>query len=140
MKKLALISLSILTLAACSEKEEYHQTILDLASNDADVRSYHIDPATMADCIVDLSSKKMPGTLPFEPRRADAYKGYTKMISLKTSKNPAEVLNELRESFGSAKGLAKAHMNYSESYLECMSTLTNRALDEKGEKEEEKEN
>lgn len=135
MKKLALISLSVLTLAACSEKDQYHQTIVGLASNDDDVRSYHIDPTIMADCIVDLSSKKMPGTLPFEPRRADAYKGYTKMISLKTSEKPAEVLNELRESFGSAKGLAEAHMNYSESYLECMSTLTNRALDEQEEQE-----
>lgn len=138
MKKLALISLSVLTLAACSEKDQYHQTIVDLVSNDEDVRSYHIDPAIMADCIVDLSSKKMPGTLPFEPRRADAYKGYTKMISLKTSEKPAEVLSELRESFGSAKGLAAAHMNYSESYLECMSTLTNRALDDKEEQEESK--
>lgn len=138
MKKLALISLSVLTLAACSEKDQYHQTIVDLVSNDEDVRSYHIDPAVMADCIVDLSSKKMPGTLPFEPRRADAYKGYTKMISLKTSEKPAEVLSELRESFGSAKGLAAAHMNYSESYLECMSTLTNRALDDKEEQEESK--
>lgn len=138
MKKLALISLSVLTLAACSEKDQYHQTIVDLVSNDEDVRSYHINPAVMADCIVDLSSKKMPGTLPFEPRRADAYKGYTKMISLKTSEKPAEVLSELRESFGSAKGLAAAHMNYSESYLECMSTLTNRALDDKEEQEESK--
>jgi len=135
MKKLALISLSVLTLAACSEQEEYHQTVLELVSNDEDVRSYHIDPNTITDCIVDLSSKKMPGTLPFEPRRADAYKGYTKMISLKKSEKPAEVLSELRESFGSAKGLAAAHMNYSESYLECISTLTNRALDEKEELE-----
>jgi hypothetical protein len=29
-------------------------------------------------------------------------------------------------------------MNYSESYLECMSTLTNRALDDKEEQEESK--
>ncbi|MDC9729105.1 MAG: hypothetical protein PSN04_07235 [Methyloprofundus sp.] len=135
MKKLALISLSVLTLAACSEKDEYHQTVLDLVSNDEDVRSYHIDPATIATCIVDLTSKEMPGTLPFEPRRKEAYKGYTKMISLKTSEKPAEVLNELRESFGSAKGLADAHMIYSESYLECMSNITNRVLDEKEEQE-----
>jgi hypothetical protein len=51
----------------------------------------------MADCIVDLSSKKMPGTLPFEPRRADAYKGYTKMISLKMSEKPAEELSEFAQ-------------------------------------------
>jgi hypothetical protein len=138
MKKLVLISLSILTLASCSERDEYRQTILDLVNNDDDVRSYHIDPEKIADCILDMSSKKMPGILPFEPRRTKAYIGYTKMIALKTSHKPAEVLNDLRKIFGSAKGLAAAHMNYSESYLECLATLTNRALDEKDKEEQEK--
>jgi len=138
MKKLILASLSVLTLAACSDKNEYHQTVLDLVTNDADIRSYHLDPETIADCIVDLTSKEMPGVLPFEPRRQDTYRGYTQMISLKTSTNPEEVLKELRESFGSAKGLAEAHMNYSKSYLECISTITNRTLDENEEQETEK--
>jgi len=136
MKKLALISLSVLTLTACSDRDEYKQTIFDLVSSDDDIRTYHLDPQTVADCIFDLSSKNMPGVLPFEPRRQKTYAGYTKMISLKTSKNPAEVLSELRESFGSAKGLSEAHMNYSESYLECISTVTNMELDEEETTEE----
>ncbi len=137
MKKILIISLSVLALAACSEKDEYRQTVFEQISNDADIKSYHLDPESVTECIVELSSKKMAGFAPFEPMRKDAYKGYTKMIAVKTSKNPEEVLNELRESFGSARGLADAHRNYSESYLECISTVTNRALDAQAEEEEE---
>ncbi|MCK5663354.1 MAG: hypothetical protein KAI17_07700 [Thiotrichaceae bacterium] len=131
MKKILLISLSVLTLVACSEKEQYEQTVLEAVSNDPDIKSYHLDPEAITVCIVELSSSKMDGFAPFEPMRKAAYKGYTKMISLKKSEKPEEVLKELQESFGSARGLADAHRNYSESYLECISTITNRALDEK---------
>ena len=55
------------------------------------------------------------------------------MISLKKAEQPEEVLKELKGSFGSARGLADAHRNYSESYLECISTVTNRVLDEQEE-------
>lgn len=130
MKKLLLISLSALTLAACSEQDAYHQAVLEQISNDPDIKSYHLDPITVTECIVDVSSKKMPGIAPFEPRRKTAYLGYTKMISLKTAEKPADVLKELQGYFGSPQGLADAHMNYSESYLECLSTVTNRELDE----------
>ncbi|NOQ64727.1 MAG: hypothetical protein GQ582_09475 [Methyloprofundus sp.] len=136
MKKILLISLSVLTLAACSEKEQYEKTVFELISNDVDIKSYKLDPETVTECIVELSSKKMDGFAPFEPMRKAAYKGYTKMIGLKKSEKPAEVLAELRESFGSAQGLSDAHLNYSESYLECISTVTNRALDAAEEEEE----
>lgn len=139
MKKILIISLSVLTLTACSEQAEYEKTVFEQVSKDPDIKSYHLDPVTVAECIVDLSSKKMPGIAPFDPRRKAAYKGYTKMIAIKTSEKPEEVLAELRESFGSAEGLADAHMNYAESYLECISTVTNRVLDDQEETEEEEE-
>ncbi len=136
MKKILIISLSAIALSACSEKDEYKKTVFEVISQDSDIQSYRLDPETVTDCIVDLSSKKMPGIAPFEPRRKAAYKGYTRMIALKTSEKPEEVLTELRESFGSARGLADAHRNYSESYMECISTVTNRELDDQGEGEE----
>ncbi len=136
MKKILIISLSVIALSACSEKDEYQQTVLELVSNDSDIQSYHLDPETVTNCIVDLSTKKMPGFAPFEPIRKAAYKGYTQMIALKTSKKPEEVLQQLRESFGSARGLADAHRNYAESYMECITTVTNRELDDENEGEE----
>jgi len=137
MKKIILMSLSALALIACSEKEQYQQAVFEQVSHDEDIKSYHLDPESVTECVVDLSSKKMPGLAPFEPIRKAAYQGYTKMISLKTSENPAEVLKELKADFGTARGLADAHRNYSEAYLECISTVTNRELDEQ-EVEQEK--
>lgn len=130
MKKIVTLSLATLFLVACAEKEEYTQAVLEQVKSDSDIKSYHLDPEAVTECIVELSAKKMPGFAPFEPIRKDAYSGYTKMIAIKTSKDPEKVLSELRESFGSARGLADAHRNYSESYLECISTVTNRGLDE----------
>ncbi|MBT3812961.1 MAG: hypothetical protein HON51_03945 [Gammaproteobacteria bacterium] len=129
MKKILIISFSTLLLVACSEQHQYQDTVLEQISNDPDIKSYHLDPQSTTDCIVDLSSKKMPGMVPFDPMRKAAYKGYAKMISIKTSEKPEEVLAELRESFGSAQGLSDAHRNYSKSYLECITTITHRKLD-----------
>ena len=137
MKKLLLISFSALLLTACSEQQEYEATVLAQMRKDPDIQSYHLDPQRVTDCIVDLSSKKMPGFTPFELVRKTAYKGYTKMISIKTSEKPEEVLAELRESFGSAQALADAHRNYSKSYLECVSTVTNLELDDEESEEDE---
>ncbi|NYT46672.1 MAG: hypothetical protein H0A75_02410 [Candidatus Methanofishera endochildressiae] len=135
MKKIIIISFSALILIACSEQQQYKETVLEQITNDPDIQSYHLDPQSIADCIVDLSSKKMAGIVPFDPMRKVAYKGYAKMIAVKKSEKPEEVLAELRESFGSAQGLADAHRNYSKSYLECISTVTNRELDEEDEEE-----
>ncbi|OQK15298.1 hypothetical protein AU255_17650 [Methyloprofundus sedimenti] len=135
MKKILIISLSALILTACSEQEEYQETVLEQIKNDSDIQSYHLEPETVTKCIVELSSKKMPGIVPFDPMRKAAYKGYTKMISTKTSEKPEEILKELRESFGSAQGLSDAHRNYTSSYLECMSTVTNLELDEESTEE-----
>jgi hypothetical protein len=38
----------------------------------------------------------MAGIVPFDPMRKVAYKGYTKMIAVKKSEKPEEVLAELQ--------------------------------------------
>lgn len=131
MKKIYIITLSALLLIACSEQQEYKQIVRQQISNDPDIQSYHLDVEKITHCIVDLSSKKMPGFVPFEPIRKATYKGYSKMLAIKTSEKPAEFLAELHQIFGSKKALADAHRNYSKSYFECISTMNNFELDEK---------
>jgi len=48
-----------------------------------------------------------------------AYRNYTKMLMLTNSADPKKTLEELRADFGSAKDLAEAHTNYTESLMEC---------------------
>lgn len=124
MKKFLLISLSVLFLNACSEeKDQFKQAVLEQMQNDTDIKDYNMDPERVTSCVVDLVSKKVPGVFFFEPKTRSSYLGYSKLISLKQSKDPKQNLVELQEHFGSAKATMQAHMNYTESVLTCVTSL-----------------
>lgn len=125
MKKIRLISviMSIMALAGCSEKTEYEQAVLDQMRKEKDIKDYNIDPEEMVQCVVMTSSKEMPGLIPIDPQRKQAYINYTRMLKLNESQDPKKTLEELRKDFGSPKALAEAHANYAESVVECMSGL-----------------
>lgn len=111
------------SLFGCAEKNEYKQAVLKQMKNDRDILDYKIDPEVMTNCVVDVTAKKMPGLLPFDPERRIAYRNYMKMIQLNESGDPKSLLVELRTAFGSPKELANAHSNYAESVMECVSGL-----------------
>lgn len=123
MKKLLLISISALFLSACADKNQYEQAVLEQMKKEKDIQDYKIDPEHMADCVVDLTSKNMPGIFEGDPKRMTAYRNYTKMLTLKDSSDPKKTLEELRNDFGSAKALADAHSNYTESMMNCISAV-----------------
>ena len=123
MKKLLLISISALLLSACSEKNQYEQAVLAQMKKDKDIKDYKIEPEHMAKCVVDMTSENMPGVAPIDPKRMTAYRNYTKMLTLNESKDPKKTLEELRTDFGSAKDLAEAHSNYTESLMNCISAV-----------------
>lgn len=133
MKKLLLISLSALFLPACADKNQYEQAVLEQMKKEADIKDYKITPEYMAKCVVDTTSKNMPGIFPFDPKRLTAYRNYTKMLTLANSADPKKTLEELRADFGSAKDLADAHTNYTESLMECYSAVISES--EQAEKE-----
>lgn len=121
MKKLLLISLSALLLPACADKNQYEQTVLEQMQLDKDINDYKASPERMAKCVVDSTSNNMPGVFALDPKRLTAYRNYTKMLMLSSSKDPKKTLEELRGDFGSPKDLAEAHANYTESLMECLS-------------------
>ncbi|MFU8789429.1 MAG: hypothetical protein ACNA7G_10385 [Methylobacter sp.] len=123
MKKLLLISLSALLLPACTDKNQYEQTVLEQMQLEKDVKDYKLSPERMAKCVVDTSSAKMPGIFDLDPNRLMAYRNYTKMLTLSSSKDPQKTLEELRTDFGSAKDLAQARSNYTESIMDCISAV-----------------
>jgi len=114
---------SILLLVGCSEKQEYSQAVLEQMKGEKDVKDYNIDPQNMTECVVETSSGKMPGLLPFDPERRQAYKNYVRMLEMNKSSDPKNALEELRQAFGSPKNLADAHSNYAESVVDCLSGL-----------------
>jgi hypothetical protein len=136
MKKLLLISLSALLLPACADKNQYEQAVLEQMQKEQDVKDYKIPPEDMAKCVIDLTTKNMPGYFPLDPNRLTAYRNYTKMLTLTESKDPKKTLEELHTGFGSAKDLADAHTNYTESVMNCLSAVIMKS--EEGAKEEKK--
>ncbi|MFZ2313072.1 MAG: hypothetical protein WAV82_10680 [Methylobacter sp.] len=136
MKKLLLISLSALLLPACADKNQYEQAVLEQMQKEQDVKDYKIPPEDMAKCVIDLTTKNMPGYFPLDPNRLTAYRNYTKMLTLTESQDPKKTLEELRTGFGSAKDLADAHTNYTESVMNCLSAVIMKS--EEGAKEEKK--
>lgn len=122
MKKILLFVVAI-SMMGCAEKGEYKQAVLEQMRNDQDIKDYNVEPEIMATCVVETSAKKMPGLVPFDPSRRQAYKNYVKMIQLNKSEDPKKLLEELRDVFGSPKNLADAHSNYSESVVDCLSGL-----------------
>lgn len=123
MKKILLVTFATLILSGCAEKSQYEQAILEQIQQDQDIKDYKLDPETMVQCIVDLSSKNMPGIFAYDPKRLQAYRNYSKMLTVGKSEHPEQVLAELRIDFGSPKALAEAHSNYTESVMECIASL-----------------
>jgi len=132
MKKVLLILITTLFVAGCAEKAEYEQAVLEQMEKDQDIKDYKIEPTQMVECIVATSSNAMPGLVPIDPMRREAYTNYTKMLRLNETDDPKKTLDELRTLFGSPKALADAHANYAESVVQCLSGLvTNEEKDMK---------
>lgn len=123
MKKIIVVGLSVFILAGCSERQEYEQAVLEQMKVEKDLKDYSIAPEKMTECVVQTSSGNMPGMIPIDPDRRNAYKNYAKMLTLNSSSDPKKTLEELRVDFGSPKNLADAHSNYTESVVTCMSGL-----------------
>jgi hypothetical protein len=121
MKKILLISIAALLLPGCADRNQYEQAVLEQLQLDKDIKDYKASPERMAKCVVDSTSNHMPGVFGLDPTRLTAYRNYTKMLTLSSSKDPKKTLEELRTDFGSPKELAEAHTNYTESLMECMS-------------------
>lgn len=127
MKKLLLVAFSALMVSACADKEQYEQAVLEQVKKEQEgegSKTYKIDFERMAKCVVDTTSKNMPGAFPFDPERLTAYRNYTKMLTLTQSADPKKTLEQLRNDFGSPKALSDAHSNFAEAMLNCYSAVT----------------
>ncbi|MEO1879397.1 MAG: hypothetical protein ABGX40_05410 [Methylococcales bacterium] len=123
MNKLLLIFTCTVLLTACAEKSEYREAVLADMKTEKDLIDYNIDPEHMTDCIMDLTGKAMPGAIPIVPDRLEAYKNYTKMLSMKTTKDKKATFDELRSIFGSPQELLAAHNNYTKSTMDCINSI-----------------
>ncbi len=134
MKKILIICTTALLLTGCADKQQYEAAVLSEMQNEQDLKDYKLDPAQMTECVVDLSSEKMPGSFAFDPARLTAYQNYTKMLSMHTVKDKQKMLEELRQVFGSPKELAEAHSNYTAAVMDCLAAIIKKSEPEIEEK------
>lgn len=134
MKKMLLISLFSLFLAACADKEQYEEVVLEEMKKEQDVKDYKIDPEYMAKCVIDTTYQRMPGLFAFDPDRLQAYRNYAKMLKMSLSKDPQKTLAELRKDFGSPEELSKAHSVYTESIMDCYTAILHESDPGEGDK------
>lgn len=123
MNKKLLILLLPLFLVACADKEHYEQVVLEEMKKEKDIKDYKIDPTYMAKCVIDTTYQRMPGLFAFDPERMQAYRNYSKMLTVAVAKDPKKTLDELRKEFGSPTELAKAHSVYTESIMDCYTAI-----------------
>lgn len=137
MKKRLLVIISALMVTACADKEQYEQAVLEEIKKEQageGNKAYKFDMERMTKCVVDTTSKHMPGAFPLDPTRLTAYRNYTKMLTLTQSKDPQKTLEELQKDFGSPKALSDAHSNFADGMMNCYSAMsieTEEAADEK---------
>ncbi len=131
MKKHLFIIAAVLLLPACADKNEYKEAVLADIKKEKDLDDYNITPEYMADCVVQLSSQNMPGFFDLDPQRMTAYRNYTKMLTMMKAADPKKAMEELRTQFGSPKALADAHANYTESMLECYTSVVSKSEGER---------
>ena len=136
MKKLLLICTATLFLTACADKANYEAAVLAEMQVEKDLKDYKLDPQEMTDCVVEMSSKGMPGAFPFDPVRLTSYQKYTKMLSMRTIEDKQKTFEELRTLFGSPKELAEAHSNYTISVMDCLAGIIKKSEPEAEEKED----
>ena len=135
MKKIVLLCATALLMTGCADKEAYQQAVLAQMETEQDLKDYNIDPAYMTECIMDLSAKNMPGSFPYDPARMEAYRHYALMVSMSTVEDKQKRFEELRTLFGSPRDLAEAHANYTESVMECVSSIVAKSEPKKADKE-----
>ena len=121
-KKLLILLISVF-LVACADKQKYEEVVLEEMKKEQDVKDYKLDPEYMAKCVIDTTYQRMPGIFALDPDRLQAYRNYSKMLSMSLSKDPKKTLEELRNDFGSPEALAKAHSVYTESVMDCYTAI-----------------
>ena len=117
MKQKLLLALAVMMMTACADKKQYEQAVLEEIKKDQageGKKAYQFNTDRMAKCVVETTSKHMPGYFQFDPDRLIAYRNYTKMLTLTESKDPKKTMEELRNDFGSPKALSEAHSNFAE--------------------------
>ncbi len=121
MKKITLIATALLSLVACAKQEKtgLRDVLIERFKDDADLKDYNLDPAEVADCVIDEIAASLPG-FSGDPRRAQFFGAYEHFLNVKSSTDAERSLKEFEQLFGSAQNARVAATSITDHVMTCM--------------------
>ncbi|MFM8442969.1 MAG: hypothetical protein ACKN9W_06445 [Methylococcus sp.] len=121
MKKLILMILVALSAIGCARKEKtgLREVLIERFKDDSDLKDYNLDPANIADCVVDEISSSLPG-FAGDPRRGEFFKAYERFLSVKSEADAEKSIAEFEKLFGSVQKARQAATSIPDHIMTCM--------------------
>lgn len=131
MSKVTFVACLVLFLIGCDTNQQtlgLREAVLRKLKDDPDLKDYKLEPAAVADCVVEAISDDAPG-IPGDPRREEYFKAYAHIMSVNTPTEAEKILEQYKEFFGSAQGVREAALKVTDHIMTCMGE----AIEERGE-------
>ena len=121
MKKLIVLLLAALALVACGKKEKtgLREILIERFSEDQDLKDYNLDPAGVADCVVDEISSSLPG-FAGDPRREEFFRAYERFFTVKSAQDAENSIKDFEQLFGSRQKAREAALGITDHIMTCM--------------------
>jgi hypothetical protein len=121
MKNLIIMISIALSVIGCARKEKtgLREVLIERFKDDSDLKDYKLDPANIADCVVDEISSSLPG-FAGDPRRAEFFKAYERFLSVRSEADAEKSVAEFEKLFGTAQKARQAATSIPDHIMTCM--------------------
>ncbi len=121
MKKLFIVALAALVLMGCARKEKtgLREVLIERFKEDQDLKDYQLDPAVVADCVVDEIAMSLPG-FAGDPRRPQFFEAYARFLNVKSSADAEKAVADFEKLFGSKQKAHQAATSITDHVMTCM--------------------
>ena len=121
MKKLLIAIFAVLALTGCSTKEQsgLKEALIAKFKDDQDLKDYKLDPASIADCVVDQIASSLPG-FAGDPRRDRFFEAYGRFVAARSPSDADKAVADYQELFGSAQKARQAATSITDHVMTCM--------------------
>jgi len=134
MNKIYIAVLFAVVLAACSESKEQldlRQALTAKLAEDSDLKDYKLDPAQVADCIVNEIADNV-SALPGHPPRQQVLEAYAKFVSVNSPGDAQKAVDQYKDLFGGVKESQSAAMQVTDYIMDCMGQAIEKITPENG--------
>ena len=121
MKKILILTMASIALIGCGKKEKtgLRDVLIERFKDDQDLKDYKLDPAVVADCVVDEISGSLPG-FAGDPRRAEFFDAYARFLNVKSSADAEKSIADLEKLFGTKQRAREAATSITDHIMTCM--------------------